>query len=670
MNPEKSRFSVGPPTLAAFEPENSQTHLVGWPPATFGQVPQLRNDTERLGKSEILHPIENGTLCPSSDSEQVVRVKEKCPLLLCWAAQYLKEDGSEYLVLPPSVGKDGNLVATYWIDDGGLKYPSDGIYVRQAYKDIADLILEEASKHDDGEEVRMILSGTSGIGKSFFIRLLIWKLLHPPHGVDVPDTIVWRNKQAGTKGCLYHLGHFYMIDDIVKFIASNACGELVDKRNAWIIYDGDAPQDSNICRTLVISSPGNLFKDAPHVKQFRKSAFFRVYLPVWSLDELLMVATRIHGATEENRNDIVERYKRFGGVARYVLQDGFTFDDPQKTDPIKEALNPVSVVQAIGEFQSGQVDNTKSSGVLVHLIPDENYRQFRYEWGSTYIMEKSFEQLFKISKKNVQTMLVSAEGLHTGTFYGILFEPWFHARIADYGYTGRFRKLTTGWALNTATKKKRGLFGTSKEDINPLDIQEHRIPRSSAHTFYYKTEIDPDGYNVPCDPTFASLDSFYPSRGEIYQVTSAERHPIKTENLSFVRPYFAEYLSRNDKVKFIFVVPPKNFESFTIQPFHDPAQRKHEKDDDKKPAKKESGKGKGVERPETSTKAKVRTLKIEKEELGEDPSTLFDSTWIEQWVLEMDVNPLTDALRMKIREEAKKQKKDKTSGTLFKKKAS
>ncbi len=78
--------------------------------------------------------------------------------------------------MPPSVAKDGTLVATHWIDDGGLKYPSEAIYVRQAYKDHANLILDEASKHDVDEEVRMILSDTSGIGKSFFIHLLIWKL--------------------------------------------------------------------------------------------------------------------------------------------------------------------------------------------------------------------------------------------------------------------------------------------------------------------------------------------------------------------------------------------------------------------------------------------------------------------------------------------------------------
>ena len=86
-------------------------------------------------------------------------------------------------MLPPSVANDGTLVATHWIDDGALKYPSEAIYVRQTYKDLASLILDKASKHDVDEEVQVTLSGTSGIGKSFFICLFIWKLLHPPRGV-------------------------------------------------------------------------------------------------------------------------------------------------------------------------------------------------------------------------------------------------------------------------------------------------------------------------------------------------------------------------------------------------------------------------------------------------------------------------------------------------------
>lgn len=363
--------STNAPSLNAAPFEQKETHLVGWPPATFGSAPKLRKPTIILSGSDNLHLLDKRRpYCTYRPNDVEVRMITKCPLLLCWAAEAVSVNGYEYLALPPTVDKKGVTTATNWIDDGGLTYPSNSIFVRQSYKDIADMIMDEAASHPLTDEVRMILSGTSGTGKSFFILILIWKLLHPPVGVDVPDTIIWRHKQAGTKGCMYHVGHFYMIDDIAKFVASTGCGNLVDQRNAWIIYDGDAPQDSNFCRTLVISSPGNLYKDAPHVKQFRKSAFFKVYLPLWSLEELIEVSRYVHGA--DSFDEVIERYTRFGGVARYVLQPGFTIDDPHKTDPIKEALNPGSVVQAIADFEWGKVDATKSSGVLVHLVPDES----------------------------------------------------------------------------------------------------------------------------------------------------------------------------------------------------------------------------------------------------------------------------------------------------------
>jgi hypothetical protein len=256
------------------------------------------------------------------------------------------------------------------------------------------------------------------------------------------------------------------------------------------------------------------------------------------------------------------RWHLCGGVARYVLQPGFTIEDPQKTDPIKEALNPGSVVQAIAE--SDKVDATNSSDVLVHLVPDESYRVYANEWGSTYIMQRSFEELFKVSRRQIETMLVSAEKLHVGIFYGILFEPWFHKWIAERGYTGRIRKLSTGRELTA--NKKRPFFGINK-DIDPLQTQQYTIPRSTLNQFFYNKDIAQKAYNVPSEPNYPSVDSLYPSRGELFQVTSADRHPIKTDNLSTLRPYFSDYLSRNNKVKFIFVVPPHLFENSPFSHF-------------------------------------------------------------------------------------------------------
>lgn len=646
VKPSPSTSAVFSGSLNAFQFEKKETHLYGWPPKTFGSAPRLRKSTSPLESENIYHLKSSPCYTHRSDNVGVRKII-KCPLLLCWAAQAVSAQGNEYLTLPPTVDENGVSTPTNWIDDGGLAYPSDSLFVRQSYKDIADMILEEAIRHPLTDEVRMILSGTSGTGKSFFVRVIIWKLLHPPVGVSVPDTIIWRHKQAGTKGCMYHLGHFYMIDDIAKFIASTECGNLVDDSNAWIIYDGDAPQDSNFCRTLVISSPGNLYNDAPHVKQFRKSAFFKVYLPPWSLQELVDVSRYVYGVN--TFDEVIERYTRFGGVARYILQPGFTIDDPQKTDPIKEALNPGSVVQAIAEFESGKVDATKSSGVLVHLVPDESYRVYTYEWGSTYIMQRSFEELFKVSRRQIETMLVSAEKLHVGTFYGILFEPWFHKRIAERGYTGRMRKLSSGRELTA--NKKRPFFGINK-DIDPLQTQQYTIPRSPLNQFFLNRDIVQKAYNVPSEPNYPSVDSLYPSRGELFQVTSAGRHPIKTDNLSSLCPYFSDYLSRNDKVKFIFVVPPHLFETFTVQPFHDPESRRQEKREERKSGSRVTSSSKGKEH------------KIHDKE---DTSTLFNSTWLEQYVLELDVNPLTEALRKKLTE-GKQDKKPKTGG-LWKKRS-
>jgi len=70
-------------------------------------------------------------------------------------------------------------------------------------------------------------------------------------------------------------------------------------------------------------------------------------------------------------------------------------------------------------------------------------------------------ELFKVSRRQIETMLASADKFHVGTFYGILFEPWFHTRITERGYTGRIRKLSNGREL--AANKKRGFFRTNKE---------------------------------------------------------------------------------------------------------------------------------------------------------------------------------------------------------------
>jgi hypothetical protein len=227
-----------------------------------------------------------------------------------------------------------------------------------------------------------------------------------PTAGKVPETIVWRHKQGGTGGRMYHRGRFYLINEIDKFVSDGYAHILLDSKDAWLILDGEPPHDNRLCKCLVISSPGNLHQNFTHVKQYHKnSSLFRVYLPTWTVEELWEVSRVIQGSDADKLDDIVDRFEMFGGIARYVLQEGYGVGSTELLDPIKDALNIKSVLKVVNEVETEDVDQTKTSGVLIHLIPAEGYRSMRYELGSFYIMEKAFNEVFKVEKDTEEYIL-------------------------------------------------------------------------------------------------------------------------------------------------------------------------------------------------------------------------------------------------------------------------
>src|SRR6266496_4084469 len=56
----------------------------------------------------------------------------------------------------------------------------------------------------------MLLSGSSGIGKSYLAAYFIWRLFYPD-GVEVtavPDMIAWRSESGSSGGWVYQRGYF------------------------------------------------------------------------------------------------------------------------------------------------------------------------------------------------------------------------------------------------------------------------------------------------------------------------------------------------------------------------------------------------------------------------------------------------------------------------------
>jgi len=168
-----------------------------------------------------------------------------------------------------------------------------------------------------------------------------------------------------------------------------------------------------------------------------------------------------------------------------------------------------------------------ASGMTLHLMPDSTLRQTSYQLASTAIMATAFKTMFRVSKSNIETFLHDGVGLHLGTFYGLLFEPYFHARVTQQGYAGRIRRLTPSQnnpthvpsiISATAPQTKRAWHWGKK---HTAEVHEHSIPVQGLHHFHIHSQIRVDSYNVPDRKNFATVDAIAPALGEMYQITSA-----------------------------------------------------------------------------------------------------------------------------------------------------
>jgi len=594
-----------------------------WPPPHLGLVPRAKVVHPQI---PVLESIETRTFPDTPLSHKLVEDPADNPLLEIWSARCEQIGDEKYLRLPP--GLDGNPSA--WHDSHNGKYPSDKIYIRETYEQAFSILLHTARSMEK-KMCHLALGGTSGLGKSFFFRYVVWRLLHEV--TEGPNTILLRDDPKEPSGYLYHAGSFFTVTSISAFLATNVAANWFNHKNAWIICDGAPPEKYMHCPTLVLSSPGNFqINDANGAKKYFKGAVCKVYLPPWSAKEIWAVAKDIHSLSDEHEDRLLERFRMFGGIPRAVLQNFW-----QDVKSLESSFVLTDILTALNEVGSDEVNHQKVSGTILHMIPSEDLDQVSYQWGSTLIMETAFSMMFKLTKSKSECFLHGAMGLHLGTFYGLLFEPYFHRRMTEQGYKGKIRKLVRDTSdplqsLSDTTKpkkdNKRQWYGGKKL---VAEVLEHEIPVQSLHHFHIHKDIKEDKYNVPDRKNFAAVDSVAPARGEMYQVTSGELHPVKAHHLRPLKKHYDEYLKKTgQKAKLIFVVPPNRFATFAYQKYTVPEKRakaikSHEEDGE-------------------TQKTSDLTEEVE--------------AWVEQYVMEVNVDPLIATFDRRIESQNRKRFKD------------
>ena len=656
-----------------------------WPPAYLGYVPSSTTQPLQLAGLETV----DSRIIPSSlPSDTLVHKKETNPLLNTWSADLRRFGEHDYLILPPTLTGE----ESYWRQDENMLYPSDKLLARKSYARAFSNIYK-AHQERPGRGRLIALGGTSGIGKSLFNHYVIWRLLHPD-GVEVtatPRTILFCADAKDQAAYLFHDGKFYTIISVGAFLATNAAANMFDGQEAWMIADSAPPPKVYHCPVLVSSSPGNFqLGDQKGAKKFFKCADKKVYLPPWIREEIWTVARVVYNIVDDDDETLHYRFNVFGGIPRSVLKD---YDEHFA---LATLFSVTDVATALAEVGSEELNHSKVSGKILHLVPDNTLTYPRYEWASTCIMETAFNKLFQMTRKKIESFLQAGYGLHLGTFYGLMFEPFFHATITEQGYNGKIRRLTqppssesvidreppssdqleqsplvTPLLLPTTpasevTSVKRNWYGAKKHWAQPYDS---KIPRLPINHFHILSDIDVNCYNVPDRKNFAAVDAIAPSRGEMYQVTSASRHGIKGLHLRPLKKFFANYLASGQKVKLIFVVPPNRFEKYQEQKYLFPPPRiddDDEKDENKQHPKKrkrkmgadfdiiewddlpyvEDGEVDALDPAQVQPQSGDEKGKKSKKELQDElqAELLKEVTdWVDQYVLEISVDPMASS---------------------------
>jgi hypothetical protein len=272
--------------------------------------------------------------------------------------------------------------------------PTSAIFIRECYITWFTQFLAAAENDPCG---KFALSSSPGCGKTSAANF-IFKMAHSTPSLR-KKPILYQFKDA----------FFYLTSDKVFDVDRPTAYQFARDSNTFYILDGpDADPVTSMCLTLFISSPrSERFKDWHYHAQITPS-----YFPVWSLDELHSCRELCYPQITVETVD--DRYRKYGGIARYVFWTG---RDPPSIEAVLEDSNARKSIRAIGE--PSQI--FPSSHMLLHLFVDEELQFKHVVLASRYVGVLLFSKYFAETLQNLNESLGGG-----GALGGHLFECYVH----------------------------------------------------------------------------------------------------------------------------------------------------------------------------------------------------------------------------------------------------
>ena len=254
------------------------------------------------------------------------------------------------------------------------------IYIRKAYKDLFNIIWNNVYPVEPNpRRHRMAFTGTPGIGKTMFLFYVMWRLAHE----ETTKTVIL-HRQMNSK-------HIYGFQNDKCWVvpSSTDIGVFLNDPNNWYLADTlEPPPDAVNAVTILVASPARRHYET--FSRYLNAAPLR-YFPVWSLEELKLVAPFY----SRELKDIEKRYYMIGGVPRYVLEKNHDLETT-----IRGAVGRLEI-EKLPLIASGSVSKEDQvSHLIVQFVVDtSSYLDFTLRMASHMRPRWLWCYLFNTEKK-------------------------------------------------------------------------------------------------------------------------------------------------------------------------------------------------------------------------------------------------------------------------------
>ncbi|KAH7038616.1 hypothetical protein BKA57DRAFT_539669 [Linnemannia elongata] len=392
---------------------------------------------------------------------------------------------------------------------------AEDLYVRQAYK---DLYSEITWKFPDSPRNRgwrrVVVTGTSGIGKSVFLVYFTIRLLAT--SLDDNPPIVIFHKNGGSKCYVYGGVSTLRYGDIEDF------RPFLGLRETWYLVDSSPNPQLVEARTVISASPKTLYSEMNQYQEIDKRVPWRYYMAPWVLEELERCRGDIRDFQAVTKEFMEELYDLVGGVPRYVLE------------------KPKDILSFDPDDYAGA--KKKVSGHLLHRWPSDDHNDFHLEWASAHVAEEVSKSLHDAAWKLILKSLITDTD---GAAREVMFKTYVRHIFRKGGCEFQVKDLQDG-------------------TVTTLEIP----PSPRVEWFKEIPTLSAGALHIPKQCNHACVDLLLASR-HLLKVTVYQKLDIKGPTFStFLDSLIRQnWISPSDEALLIFVVPSEIYDGFRAQKY-------------------------------------------------------------------------------------------------------